>query len=71
MTKRKMRKKGHGTYAKCPKGYKLVNVAHSLTQARMIVKSYPKQYKPKIVRTPQYTVYPYHIACLTNPRKRF
>jgi hypothetical protein len=58
-----MKKYGKGVLKRCPKGWYLVDVARSLTQARDIIKAYPKEYKPKIVATPQYApAFPYHIA---------
>lgn len=68
MTKR-YKKTGRGVLKRCPSTHKLVDVARSLTQARMIVKAYPKSYNPKIVSTPSYKVFPYHIACLKRPRR--
>lgn len=68
----KRRKVGYGTIGRCPRSHRLVDVARDLTQARQIKKSYPnKTYNTKIVRTPQYKVYPYHIAVLKNPHYPF
>jgi hypothetical protein len=52
-----------GVLKKCPSTHKFIDVARNLTQARSIVKAYPKSCNPKIVSTPQYApAYPYHIA---------
>jgi hypothetical protein len=65
---KRYKKRGSGVLKRCPKTHQLVDVAHDLTQARMIVKAYPKHYNPKIVSTPRYKIYPYHIACLKRAR---
>lgn len=61
----KRRKVGHGVLKRCPPTHYFVDVGRSLTQAREIIKAYPKESKPKIVRTPDYEPsFPYHIAVL-------
>ena len=58
---------GKGVLKRLPKGYYFVDCARSLTQARDIVKAY-RGYSPKIVSTPSYKVFPYHIAVPKNRR---
>lgn len=65
---KRYKKRGSGVLKRCPSTHKFIDVARSLTQARMLIKAYPKHYRPKIVSTPSYKVYPYHIACLKRAK---
>lgn len=49
-------------HTKLPKGHKLIAVARNLTQARSLIKSYPKDARAIIVSTKKNKVFPYHIA---------
>jgi len=66
----KRRRKGHGTIGRCPNTHYFGDCARSLTQARSMKKYTPKEYDPKIVRTPKYKVFPYHIAVRKQPYRR-
>lgn len=66
--KKKVYKKRKGVLKRCPKTHQLTDVARSLTQARSV--RFPKEYDQKIVHTPQYKVFPYHIATRKFPFKR-
>ena len=52
-----------------PKGYEMYDVARSAKQARSLSRAYEVAvYSPKIIRTPKFKQFPYHIAVLKKPR---
>ena len=49
--------------SKLPAGYEIVDPCRDLEQAiDFVTNSYPKEWKPVIIKTPEYPIFPYHIA---------
>ena len=58
-------------YKKCPKTHRLWDPCRDLVQARSLLKSYPKEAQPIIVKTGESrgrnkAAFPYHIAVLRS-----